>query len=721
MARKTVKPAQGEGKQDFLKRCAGEIGGDDSVAMAVCTASWNQTQLSAFVDEKRITLSGDVELVALAESEDDGPRRFSILAHTGKVIDLGYWGKFIIDLSGIVMSKAKIPALLEHRRNQIVGSIDKSNTDDSGFFVFGAFSKVTRHGRETLALADEGFPWQASIGVRALKILQIKEGESHQVNGLTVEGPIDVWLESSVFETSFCPFGADDDTAAIAMSATAIQPQEESMDKRLRMFLERRGLSANATDQEAWAFLEELNVEDEELNEAGLSKEDLQPPEQGTTDVKLDAVATTKKTVVELSGVDVLNLGVLGEQLGLSQAEVATSIKDVVTRESAELALYKAAERKNPAFGIGSIEMGMDEADKFRLAAADGIAFRLGLRADKPAPGYEEFRALSMHEFAKLCLEREGVATKGLTKRQLAQKIIRLSASGVSTSDFAGVFMDASHKRLLKAYTETASTWRPWCNVVEASDFKDIHGIALSDAPDLDLVGENGEYKTGQLKDKQESYRIGKYGKILSLTLEMIVNDDLRAFAKLPRIMGAAAKRKESDIVYGLLTGNPMMADGKALFSADHRNLSGGVALSSDSLGKERAAMRKAKGMNGANIDVTPAFLLVPTILEDNAAVILRSSSLPEDNKSAGVHNPNAGKLVPISDPRLDDASETAFYVVGDPNQVDTIEVAFLDGIEEPTIEENDEFVRDAVSFKVRHIFGAGAVDYVGMRKNPGA
>ncbi len=388
MARKTVKPAQGEGKQDFLKRCAGEIGGDDSVAMAVCTASWNQTQLSAFVDEKRITLSGDVELVALAESEDDGPRRFSILAHTGKVIDLGYWGKFIIDLSGIVMSKAKIPALLEHRRNQIVGSIDKSNTDDSGFFVFGAFSKVTRHGRETLALADEGFPWQASIGVRALKILQIKEGESHQVNGLTVEGPIDVWLESSVFETSFCPFGADDDTAAIAMSATAIQPQEESMDKRLRMFLERRGLSANATDQEAWAFLEELNVEDEELNEAGLSKEDLQPPEQGTTDVKLDAVATTKKTVVELSGVDVLNLGVLGEQLGLSQAEVATSIKDVVTRESAELALYKAAERKNPAFGIGSIEMGMDEADKFRLAAADGIAAGRGdLHDIVPAEG----------------------------------------------------------------------------------------------------------------------------------------------------------------------------------------------------------------------------------------------------------------------------------------------------------------------------------------------
>ena len=226
----------------------------------------------------------------------------------------------------------------------------------------------------------------------------------------------------------------------------------------------------------------------------------------------------------------------------------------------------------------GRIECGEDETDKFRLAAASGMAFRLGVKEDKPAVGFEEFRALSLHELARVCLDREGVSTKGMTKRQLGQRIIRLSASGVSTSDFASIFMEASHKRLLKAYTEGPCTWRPWCNIVPASDFREIHGIALSEAPDLDLIGENGEYKTGQLKDKQESYRVGKYGKILSLTLEMIVNDDLRAFSRLPQLMGSAAKRKESDIVYGLLTGNPIMADGKALFSADHKNLSGATA-----------------------------------------------------------------------------------------------------------------------------------------------
>nr|WP_321513148.1 hypothetical protein [uncultured Pseudodesulfovibrio sp.] len=711
----SAKPEQGESKQDFLKRC---MDGDKD-QLPSCVAAWNKANLTDFVDDNKVTLTSEVGSVDIGQNGNENGD-FVILAYTGKVIDWGWLGRFVIDLEGLFMAKPKIPALLEHWREGRVGFIDSCTIDENGFHESGSFLSNER-AQSIRSDAADGFPWQASIGVQAHRIEELKEGEKAEVNGMTVEGPIDIWRKASVFETSFCAFGADDDTAAVAMSATAITQQEESMNKRLKEFLERRGLKAEATDQEAWAFLENLDVKDDELTKAGLTKQDLEQPDPADGPKATMIASDSPASKAELSGMQVLQLTTMGEGLGLSNTEVVAALSDKTDEKDARLALYQAAEKKNPAFGAGRIEMGLDERDKIRMAATDGMAMRLGVRMDKPAAGYEEFRHMTLHGFARLCLEREGIQTKGMTKRQLAQKIIRLSASGVSTGDFAGVFMDASHKRLLKAYTETASTWRPWCNIVEASDFKTIHGIALSEAPDLDLVAENGEYKTGHLKEKQESYSIGKYGKILSLTLEMIVNDDLRAFAKLPRIMGAAAKRKESDIVYGLLTGNPMMADGKALFSSDHRNLSGASALSSDSVGKERAAMRKVKGMNGVNIDVTPRFLLVPTVLEDSSVVILRSQTLPEDNKPSGVVNPNAEKLIPISDPRLDDASETAYYTVGDPNQVDTIEVAFLDGVEEPTIEENDEFVRDAVSYKVRHIFGAGVVDYVGMRKNPGA
>ena len=714
-----AKPETGESKQDFFKRCMD----GDKTALPACAAAWNRARMTAYADDDRVTLTTDVGSVdAGAESGE-----FVILAYTGKVIDWGWLGRFVIDLTGMSMDKAKIPALLEHVRDWRVGFIDGCTVDESGFHETGAFLSNEQAQRIRTDAAD-GFPWQASIGVQARRIEELKEGEKAEVNGMTVEGPIDIWRKSSVFETSFCAFGADDDTAAIAMSATAITTQEDSMNVRLRKFLESRGLNANATDQEAWAFLEGLDITPSQMKKAGLTEEDIKPEQtaatdqnKGTVQASAPILAPAPAPSAALTADQVLTLTAKGGDLNLNPKEVAKALTGCTTEESAMLALYRAAEAKNPAFGSGTLEMGMDEADKFRLAAADGIAFRMGAVIEKPATGHEEFRGLSLHELARRCLERDGIAVVGLTKRQLAQKIIKLSASGVSTSDFGAIFMDAAHKRLLKAYTEAPATWRPWVNIVPASDFKTIHGIALSEAPDLDLVLENGEYKTGSLKDKQESYVVKKYGKILSLTLEMIVNDDLRAFGRMAQLMGAAAARKVPDIVYGILTGNPAMTDGKNLFSSEHKNLSSAAALSSTSLIADRAAMRKQTGLNGAIIDVQPRFLLVPTALEGTSEILLRSMALPDADMSGAVHNPNQGKLMPIAEPRLDNTSATAFYLIGDPSQVDTIEVAFLDGNEQPTIEENDEFVRDAVSYKVRHIFGAGAMDYVGMRKNPGA
>lgn len=710
-----IKPDTGESKQDFLKRC---MDGDKN-ALPACAAAWNKTQLTDFADKNRVTLTTDVGTVEVGGENGE----FGILAYTGKVIDWGWLGRFVIDLDGMFMAKDKIPALLEHVRDWRVGFIDNCVVDNNGFHETGEFLS-NEQAQSIRSDGADGFPWQASIGVQAHRIEELKEGESAEVNGMTVDGPIDIWRKASVFETSFCAFGADDDTAAVAMSADAITQQEESMNKRLKEFLERRGLKADATEQEAWAFLEQLDVKDAELNEAGLTKQDLEKPDPASPSADLSTPpAPAPAPKAELSGMQVLQLTTMGNGLGLSADEVVKALEGQTDEQAAKLALYQAAAAKDKPFGAGRIEMGADERDKFRLAAIDGVCARMGVVGDKPSAGYQEFQALTLHELARLCLEREGQSVKGRTKRQLAQDIIRLSGTGVSTSDFASIFMEAAHRVLTRAYTEAPETWRPLVSVVPASDFKNIYGISLSEAPDLDLIGENGEYKTGQLKDNQESYSIGKYGKILSLTLEMIVNDDLRAFSRIPQLLGAAAKRKMADVIYNLILANPNMNDGNAVFSSAHKNLasSGKAPISAAGLTAARKAMRKQTGMNKAILDIQPAFLLVPVAQELDAEVLLRSTALPEDNKSSGVHNPWAGKLTPIAEPRLDANSENAWYLFASPSQIDTIEVAFLDGNEQPYLEENDEFVRDAVSYKCRHIFGAGFMDHRGVYKNPGA
>jgi hypothetical protein len=84
------------------------------------------------------------------------------------------------------------------------------------------------------------------------------------------------------------------------------------------------------------------------------------------------------------------------------------------------------------------------------------------------------------------------------------------------------------------------------------------------------------------------------------------------------------------------------------------------------------------------------------------------------------VHNPWAGKLTPIADPHLDAASASAWYLLAHPNQAAVIEVAWLEGEEQPYVEEMVDFNSDALVVKVRHDFGAGTIDHIGGYKNAG-
>jgi hypothetical protein len=73
---------------------------------------------------------------------------------------------------------------------------------------------------------------------------------------------------------------------------------------------------------------------------------------------------------------------------------------------------------------------------------------------------------------------------------------------------------------------------------------------------------------------------------------------------------------------------------------------------------------------------------------------------------------------VPISVPSWADPNN--WYVLADPGQIEMIELGFLDGREEPELIVQDQpqngsvFTNDAISWKVRHVFGGGWLDYRG-------
>jgi len=216
-------PKKNESKQDYLKRCTAVLVGDEDLksdqAFAQCNTMWQQSK-DAEPSELRsgFNLSTAIKLTEYSD-ESGGSKKagFLINAYTGKPVEMGWLGTFIFDVEGI-QALDQMPVLREHMRERIVGASSKFWKDKNNVFIQGKFSEATADGKEVMALAGEGYPWQASVGIWPLEVEYLaEEKDGAKVNGMEVQGPIEIWRKSQIRETSFVSLGADDDTAGIGI------------------------------------------------------------------------------------------------------------------------------------------------------------------------------------------------------------------------------------------------------------------------------------------------------------------------------------------------------------------------------------------------------------------------------------------------------------------------------------------------------------------------
>lgn len=153
-------------------------------------------------------------------------RTFRMVAYTGAAVQR-FFGRAIFDLDGLEHGD-KVPMLFVHDDKRIVGFADKVELGEE-LVLSGSLSNVTQDGRDVGDLADEGFPWQGSIGIQVGSWEELEPGTTETVNGREVVGPISIGRKSRLLETSFLPSGADGDTSAEVMSAK--QP-EAAMDPK---------------------------------------------------------------------------------------------------------------------------------------------------------------------------------------------------------------------------------------------------------------------------------------------------------------------------------------------------------------------------------------------------------------------------------------------------------------------------------------------------------
>lgn len=358
---------------------------------------------------------------------------------------------------------------------------------------------------------------------------------------------------------------------------------------------------------------------------------------------------------------------------------------------------------------------GRDERITRRDAVANALLHRYSPTLFPLEDAARQYRGMTLLELARESLGNAGVNTRGLSRDEVATRALH------STSDFPEILSAVTNKTLRQAYDAYPRTFMLFCRQVLATDFKAMHRVQLGEAPQLLEVGESGEFKRGTLGESKESYKVKTYGRVVAITRQTLINDDLDAFTRIPAMYGNSIAQLESDVVWGIITANPAMADGNALFHTTHKNLAGtGAALDVSSVGAARAAMAKQTGLDKKTVlNVRPAFLIVPASLELKAEQLVAQNLVPAATSS--VVPQSIRTLAPISEPRLDAASETAWYLAASPNQIDTIEYAYLEGQQGAYIETRNGFDVDGVEIKCRLDFGAKAIDWRGLYKNPGA
>jgi len=343
----------------------------------------------------------------------------------------------------------------------------------------------------------------------------------------------------------------------------------------------------------------------------------------------------------------------------------------------------------------------------------DGIRQALMFRA-----GYDErqndnaYNGMTLREYARMALTERGIGVSSYNPMQMVGLALTHS-----TSDFGNILLDVANKSLLQGWEEADETFELWTKKGQLSDFKTAHRVGMGGFSSLEKVREGAEFKYVTTGDKGETIALATYGNIFSVTRQAIINDDLNQLTDVPMKMGRAAKGTIGDLVYATLTGNAKLSDGKTLFHGEHKNLSSG-AISVTSLDAARQLMRLQKE-GDRSLNIRPAYMLVPVVLETLASQTIKSASVKGADINAGINNPIQNFAEIISEPRLDNADPAAWYLAA-ARGTDTIEVAYLNGVDTPYIDQQEGFTTDGIATKVRIDAGVAPLDYRGLVKSTG-
>ncbi len=639
------------------------------------------------MNQNKLNLTANFSIeAAQTVSADEKPknRRFSMTAYTGGPMMLEGWKyPVVIDLQGLNVGSGSRPIFISHNQDidDLLGQTDHVDIVENNLIAVGEILGDSPRVTRVITLADKGFKWQSSIGARADQVEFIKANQNVSVNGKDFTGPLNVARKATLGEISFVTLGADNNTSATIAASLTEKNMENSETK-----------NQETAKQETTATAEKI------VN-----------AQSAVADIRAAAAAETTR----ITAIKKICSGKFDDI-------EAKAIAEGWDQPKCELEVLRAS---RPTVSTPSSFQKITATPKIFEAVAmmaSGIqAGRLEKLYDvQTLEAADKLRGIGIQEYCEqIC---------GMQLPRFRRDASAWLSAAFSTASLPGILSNVANKMLLEGYSYIEDTWRRICKIASVNDFKEHSRYRMTGSFKFEQVGPDGELKHGKIDEQKYGQKADTHGIMFALTRQMIINDDLAAFTDLPRQIGMGAAEAIADAVWGLLLSNP-----SSFFSTAHKNYKDGAdtALCVDSLTDAEVMFNEQTKPNGKPLGIQPSIILVPTALRVPADMLMKSQNLNETttaNKGKPSSNPHVGKFEVVSSSYLSNSSfkgysSKAWHLFADPNRLPALEVAFLNGIDQPTVEKTDaDFNTLGIQFRGFIDFGVREQDYRGAVKFKG-
>ena len=293
----------------------------------------------------------------------------------------------------------------------------------------------------------------------------------------------------------------------------------------------------------------------------------------------------------------------------------------------------------------------------------------------------------------------------GSEARVNTSNIRQVLRAAFATHNISNVLAATYGKYLLAGFEAVESVWEQISLVRPLNDLKAATGVRLDGGFVFDEVGNDGKLKSADAGDAARTLQAKTYGRMSAITRADIINDDLGALTAVPRRLGRGAALKFNQVFWAAFE-----SSNSTYYQA--ASAGSGNALAIGSLETAYGAYRSLTDPDGNPLGITPKIILVPVGLRITADKIQTGNTLLASSlgsTSGKVLEPQAnvlaGKFTIVDSAYL--TSTSTWWLCADPADIPVMEVGFLNGQRQPTVEQAEADF-DTLGIQVRGYFDFG-------------